>query len=504
MTKKELELLDFTNHIETNLAPYREGCKDVIAQLLDDVIGDDAELEEGEKVVCMNILTEEMLLYDRHYIERGSWDGYISSRYFFTAVLAKNEQDGYSLLRSSSDNDNFVNVQIKDIDYVPRQNEYSIKGNLEIITGEIETLDDASFPVIMPVSICWTDGIVSTAGNDALSVIAHGNIVNFNSSISNRIESVPEPKMSNEEGSPKGTVKIFNVGNANFVSYKQNVNVLDGTKEKTLIIDAGVGYDYDQVNKVVTRKRQYSDARDYIVKNERPELIIISHLHLDHYLYLDIINSKNLKGIIISEDVLVTKDYNINKYIASIVDKVKIYTINKVIPNARGTKRIDLSSFGFKDVYLFKGLGKVTPPVSAGLGVIKYNNGDRIVDDSGILVTIGKGLNRIIISGDCSYYSWPDEDELDLSQTCRVLVPHHGGHVIIKDLNALVPNSNLFKIVCVSTTYHTLQNLNNSLGETYHRKYIDALYHKGSTNSMDFRFTCEKTSAAKPYRAIDV
>lgn len=471
---------EFKQHIQNNIAPFESGTKNVIVQLLPEQVEDYKEIDiaEDRDLICMNVLTLEKLSYDREFLNSNEWDNYISSRYLFSAELNETEKQQYQSLLDSVDENNFACVKIIEYDYMPSPDEHIIRGNLEIIIGERVVTEGLDIPFSIRASICWTNNTVSMQGNGNAATIARGNITSINNGINRLNSELPPMGVGGDDGSNHGKVRIYNVGSGNMVSYLQD----DG---RSLLFDCGASY--TKVGNSFTGITQYDRTKNHVINYVKPNYIIISHWHLDHYVYIDMIKRDNLQGIVIPNYDNV--DYSF---------KIKVQSFGKPIFNL-GNIPFDenfISSLGFPKVKIFKGLG-LTAPANGNHGVIYYSN--RAIDDNGLLLSIGDGYQRIILPGDCSYYSWPQAPELDLSNTCKLLVPHHGGHIITK---AFAQNNNKYRDIYVSTSYQPpLKDLNNTKGNTHHGSFIRGVY-PNVKSTTTYHFTCNCSNI--PYYEITI
>ena len=203
------------------------------------------------------------------------------------------------------------------------------------------------------------------------------------------------------------TVKVFNAGHGNTITITKN--------DRCIVFDCGASKSYQCA------------IKKYFQDKVKPNVIIISHWHEDHYNMLCDIDYSNLELVIIPNrnisEISINNRLNFFNHIGVNVIDASVLTNRKNI----------LKNYGFDRISLFVGEGKMDPGVGSPLGHIDY---DRTLDDNGIILSVEDRLweHYAILPGDCSYYSWPDEPELDLLKTERLVVPHHGGHAIIQNL----------------------------------------------------------------------
>ena len=193
------------------------------------------------------------------------------------------------------------------------------------------------------------------------------------------------------------TIYFYNVGNASTTKISHHSGV-------DLFFDCAIDNSASQ---------KYVPIVNTISK-EKPNVIIISHWHLDHYnLIANLIqDNDNLTHIYHRQPVGNYCIPNQIKFIfIQIQNKVKIKEVNKT-----NVQNHELSSLGINDIIMY-----VADDTKSNLSQSDY------INDTCIMLSIGNNKigNRIFLPADASYDCWPDDPAL-YANLNRFVLPHHG------------------------------------------------------------------------------
>lgn len=474
-----MDLKERLDLIEKKVSPYRGGNKLVLARILDDFMDEEERQgENGENLILMDIFTDEM-------IDALSEDGYnreqIYPQYFFQAWIAQNDEN-FDHLKSCAHENGWVSVTIRESTAVPTSQEFFIRGELCLLCGlDAKTAEKENIPLSKEVQLCWTDKSASLFSSDMHWSIANRVVsapIQCGSIHSDRFNtdiSTPRLQEQNPCNAPRARgyiIQIFNVGHANTVVITQD----DG---KCLVVDCGIG-----------GIQKYVDAHTYIRKNVKPTDVVITHWHRDHYKLLPELDTSELQHIIIPSTPSSNIPFGINRFLQRhkelLLDTSQMSSVKNL-----------LYTLGYENIFMFKGEDKGNPQ-NPKYGNILYQ---RPVDDKGLIVCINQYsiYTKIIFPGDCSYYSWPDVPELNLEHTEKLLVPHHGGHIITKDFK---PSQLLYQTAYISSSKNSVVDQSDSNGTTYHDTFLTNCF-KCIPATKYRKFTCMQTKT-KPYLEIKI
>lgn len=199
----------------------------------------------------------------------------------------------------------------------------------------------------------------------------------------------------------KMKVKVYNVGQANFVYMKGGTG--------SVLFDVGMPRDpsegcgrtpsIDLQNKEV----QKSMAAIRLI---RPKLVILSHWDLDH-----------IKGVYLLEEGAFK-----NPWIAPEDDYDKTLSAKRLVKYLDYNKMLYLISkadFAGKLV-----CGNEQYKLWKGDGVSRSANAK---NNGGLILELNHSEKSTILAGDCEYLSWPDQ--LSLKMNKYLVVPHHGAEM---------------------------------------------------------------------------
>lgn len=198
-------------------------------------------------------------------------------------------------------------------------------------------------------------------------------------------------KIINNNASLK-SLKTYNVGQAssNIISFDNNKNV---------IFDIGIGcrsknkkdFQNEAIEENLKKLQQY-----------KADIVIISHWHLDHYKIAE--SSPN--------DLLYDADWIVPELNAK-KNGSNEYRLAKYLSNY---KKINFIERGLKGQKIF----------DSGLFSIWTGLGEKGINNSGLIVTLNKNGNNILLPGDCEYQKIPAKVFDNGKRYKFMIVPHHG------------------------------------------------------------------------------
>lgn len=448
--KRQNELIQYANE---HISPYNPEImneKVVYAHLLEGYM-DDSEISNEKILLFMELFTEESIEDTIRNLNADviPEDSYHPAQYTFT-VTGDIDSDEASYCNHIKNLCNDNNGWIKGKLCTTAQE--GIYGHVSLSFGLVHKehnnsklpleLDATFIPIQLSSSDSNTISELRITFSDAIEII------NSNSG------SLPEvPEESGDDGEDLRIpykVTVYKVDNANTITIEKD--------DKCILFDCG--------------KNDYTNPKviNYIIDHVKPTTIIISHWHKDHYNLLTSIDTSRLQHVIypyyaysqqhiIDYQNAVCKLACLQKQGVTITDLSKVASYNKDF----------LKNYGYSNIDCFIGTKQPDPGVGSPLGHINYN---RDIDDSGIILSIKSYHNtfRAILPGDCSYYSWPGVNELDLGNTAKLVLPHHGGHIISQ--STVNPSSLMYSGYFVSSGFSAFNNLSNSDGTTFHKSFV--------------------------------
>lgn len=364
--------------------------------------------ENGELIFDFELYTDKMINYKYHCFKKNNFSEYIPINYTFTAITEKKDSHSHAVAAFKEFREVYTRCILKNINDIKKSDILYLKGT--VTASSPFTYPEGTSQVLKqtyPVALVLDNNSSSTIAQNSLKHLKEINnksntILSSTPMYPERIQPLNPQKCSLL---PYTYVHIYNVGCANTVCIKHH-------KGKTILFDCG----YD------TRSPIYEKTKNYIKKNIKPNIIIISHWHRDHYNILPELDYSNLDYIIFN---------GLENCPQEIRDDILTPYASKAVDLSLGGYTPDLLiNKGYDGIKLFVGTDAVPP--SNNYGIIPYPDSIHL-NDSGIILCVGslqQRYNRIILPGDASYYSWPNEPELKLDNNLsRLLVPHHGGGV---------------------------------------------------------------------------
>ena len=446
---------------------------EVWAYLLRNSIEDDI-YGENTRIFDFELYTDAMIRYDYEHFTNNDFSGFIPIGYTFTSIMenSTSEADKNSrIFREFSSR--YIRCILKPIDELTASDKIFMEGTVSI-SAPFTFSEDTSdiLEQFYHAALVFIDSTPYSAAQDSLIAL---NTVNdsANAIVNNSLNQFNSREANADHPYPYTYVRIYKVGCANTICIKHHSG-------KTILFDCGL----DIKNPV-----KYAITKNHIIKNIKPNVIIISHWHKDHYNMLEELDLSHLECIIYNGRNLCPWQIK-SKILAPLTLKGKTVDLSKIAftPDC-------LVNNGYDGVKIF--IGKGSTPTSNQYGIIpkSYNT---TINDSGIMLCVGNlklHFNRIILPSDVSYYNWPDAPELKLDlYLSRLLVPHHGGSVYA------APNFNNpapYKRIYVSrneqhvpiTDCHKKPNI-----DTCHVDFLQKGMHMASSN-----FFYTDSLSTKPY-----
>ncbi len=420
----------------------------IVYGYLDEHPMDTSEIEDAKLLLYLEIYTIQSVdnSYDFFVNESLSIDQFNPVRYVFTVTGERNsyiDDVCANIIRNCRDNHGWVKGSILQ----NTKANVGVPGHLSYSAGETSEEMDCVF---VAEALSEDDrAVISRVDATYESVI---NISNLPSEIPNII---PKLEKSNPDSANRPyTVTVYKVGHGNTITIQKD--------NKCILFDCGT-FPY-----TTNLKSQIS-----LIK---PDIIIFSHWHCDHYDFLNDVDDSNLKLVIFPCDTGKIKPtfkrvkQHLGYFQRCGIALIQLDRIAPPIPSSF------LENYGFENIDLFVGENKPAP-ATPQYGVIGYDRSD---DDSGILLSIKSccGSSHAILPGDCSYYSWPDQLQNELSDVANLVVPHHGGHIItITPPNP--PQSSLAQIymsdsdITFKDRYKNPATLKTNESSSAHRTFIN-------------------------------
>lgn len=225
--------------------------------------------------------------------------------------------------------------------------------------------------------------------------------------IDNHISSFSGCPESNQKKPFVGTLKIYNVGQANCAYIRSDNNLY------TMMIDIGADKRFIR-RKIIHESDALAENGKIIERNYRyignthPKVIILTHWDMDHLLGVCLLDKESFQANWIAPDVAE------NNRMALFLKRLILYLYQShsllMIGKEFNGKKVWSNDF----ISIYKGITGIRGRSSKS----KKNN------DQGMIITI---KNKIIFPGDCAYLAWPRELDISRHTYQYLIVPHHGG-----------------------------------------------------------------------------
>lgn len=428
------------------------------AYYIPDALDEDEKRRDGNCLFYFEIFTDSQIEYiDRNFAS----SDYIPASYSFTAILSeKNDKEIIQQLKDYFTPGEFKRITIANTLAGFLGNDKSISGKLNFAycpAKKYRERDD----LLNSCEACikWSAAVSSRLSEDEALKIIRNLVDNYKNG--RYISDIGETGEGGSGGSgdrggnggsgssgspfPKVRIRIYNVGGAN-MAYAEYSN------GESLLIDCGCDtfYPHNYVKSIV-----------HLVDHIRPTAIVISHWHLDHYMLLPTVNKSKLKYIIIPTWTGASPN------MMNVLRAWEISSGSKIIDLSKMSTQYNdfLSKNGFAKTYIYLGQGHIP---NRNNEVPKPSIGN----ETAIIIRIGDDSShkRVILPSDVSYHNWPDNCGLSLKNFTRVIVPHHGGNVYTRKVDASDLHKLRSGVIYVSTNFSSVKPLHNQ----YLQKVMDS------------------------------
>ena len=407
----------------------------VRAEDINALMDEDERIKSGTLLV-LDVNTPESIKTKYNYFVHERNNNYIPFEYTFTVTGKTDEYTKRTCELFNKYSQSWIKGKLKSVDTFNSGN--GIKGHLYLSYGLADTESAMAEVPLELDAVLELEEIIQPANDGQIEMIAKTdkvvkNILNssFDDQTSNKGNSNGTLSSDHGNNSSSGNtgdgdkngqgsggsngnslnkdyrITLYRVGHANAITIEKN--------GKCILFDFG--------SEII--RTPYIKSINYIKQHVKPDIIILSHRHRDHHSELVGIDCSNLKAYICPggfRPALKEPEANLIKR------NVKIVSVTPA--NAPQYKTF-LSQYGFDELEINLGEGKSDPGPGL-LGHIKYPTID---NDNGILLSLRSKQtgNYLILPGDCSYYSWPQDIQNKAGNIERLIIPHHGGNVIAWD-----------------------------------------------------------------------
>lgn len=264
----------------------------------------------------------------------------------------------------------------------------------------------------------------------------------------------------NWENASKYTVNIFNVGKACFTYIY--VNYPKSRKQFKVIFDCG----FQKVNEIKSDS-SFTFCEEYCTQDSpndnniifelalkraaafKPDLVILSHWHFDHYCLLESLNNE--------KDFMVIAPYFPPSQ-EQIINKQGIDIINRLMENNK--------------IYFVKDSDDGLVYNSGGMFLYKTSSSNerKYLDKNALILT----LRDVLLPGDCTYNEFPKLLEKRISEFSKFICTHHGNDIdSILSLLDIDSNRVRWGIVCTDASQ---KHPNHMQRIQYHQMNIGLIY----------------------------
>ncbi len=290
---------------------------------------------------------------------------------------------------------------------------------------------------------------------------------------------IPKPKEEIEETGKKisiGSVIIYKVGFANTIYIKYN-------NGKSILLDCGIDISY--LNNINNGNNPGNYKRAHkLIKKLKPNTLIITHWHEDHYNLYQEIDISNLEQVIYTDylprNEVITKFNEWKKNNKNI----KLIVINSDVTNY-------FLGSDYPCTSIWRGNGNTPPAQDQAKDFICSCSNKQFENDSGLIVLI-ENNGTTILPADVSYYCWPDEIKSRLSTFENIVLPHHSCQVY--GLDNITQNTTFNNIFISSRFDNFIDKSPNK-----HRSMINYLINDTSDSRYSFTETIGNNSNNSKY-----
>ena len=496
--KNQKKLIKYVSEFLAPFDPNHMDQKEVYAHVIEENVKGDAIKDEddadSEILLKLELMTVESIRKDNEFFCENKKDcEYEPFSYVFT-VLKQNDDmmvreacgtivegskggwiKGKLLCKGKSVINGCLSLSIGLLSNEDGYSEYEVQGVRVPVDVEAAFVPDTISESVSGDCFCASENDSDMKLHDVLRECKNSLIQSIHGPFPDRIRGLGKIK---REASVQYRVKIYKVGHANTVSIENDRSDKD---YRCILFDCGKSSD------------KYKRTVDVIKHKLKPTTLIISHWHGDHFSLVEEIDTSRLKLIIVPTAYEFKMADSIKKTLCFLNKKgVKIVALRS---------EFDLKRYGYNRIKIFLGENNQLPDQSElwdedntleeleeAIGRINYS---RTVDDSGIIMSIAGKKYHAILPGDCAYYSWPDSKELEFEGLNRLIIPHHGGKVLIPEPGR-DRRTKTDLVVYVSNNTKVFYDHDDKDGKTYQCTFIHNIC-KGNKLKVLFTEECKNT-----------
>lgn len=397
---------------------------------------DEEERNESKQHLFLELLTEECIDTNYRYFVDESMSYYKTFGYSFTVSGNADDSAKRTCELLNEHKEGWIKGTLKRLDQIENveDGKRAIRGHLSFVFC-LENTRRISKQVPFEIDAAFVfDKDLSTANDNQTELIAKTDTVIKNTLSGSNDQTIdigtPTDSSSDQGSGSNGDSKGGNnqgVGNSssNSSNTLTKISVYKVGHGNAITIEANgkcILFDYGGP----TNFSNYAATSNHIVGHVKPDIVIVSHWHTDHYNKLSGIDDSNLKLFIHPQGLSASSFSSI----AAAWRSKGVRFIEVTSLNVSNYQQL-LCAQGFSGLELFLGEGKQDP----GPGTKGHIDYTRSKDDTGIILALKAG-NRdkyLILPGDCSYYSWPQNLKSIADKIEQLILPHHGGCVIVWD-----------------------------------------------------------------------